>query len=512
MAVLSTSKYRLSLVFVLALFFCLQYFFASARFQSFKFADESEHLVPAYEMIFQDKKLYKDLSTNHQPGPIYLAATVLKLLPTSNMYMLVERTRQFMFALSFLGAAVLVLRFGLLGLLAAVLIEIGKFYLFGYHLLAESVAVYPIMLIGGLVAEKVLLIKTLSKKVDILLLGVTVSFVALSLLPTWPFLLLVIFFYRKDIWQYKSWFLVPFLITTTVLFSKSDFLGWISETIVNNYQYFIPYERQGDVNILSLLSFPLRAFGYWHEPVARYYALLLVLAGLSFKFLRMRSVLTLWLMFTLLNLRVANPGVSFYGGFHLLPQMAFLTIVGFFLAEKLKKLVLALGLTALIVSSIGWWLESGLFTKTNEHFISYGESESIAMALAAIKNPGDELLAGPQEGLINLAATIPSATRQTAYLDWAYRVPRLRQEFTDKINLAPPTFIYFPESTNQFFLALKPLLATKYTRINRTFGDKTDLYISTKNLSLISDGQWQMFRSLMYEPSRGQNENRENKK
>lgn len=516
---------------LLVLFFVLQFSFLTKRTQSFNFGDENEHLTPAFMMIKESKSLYQDLSTNHQPLPIFTAYFFYKIVPVANLFMLIERVRQSLFLLSFIGAALLTLRFGLRGLIASIFIELIKFYFFGYHLLAETLVVYPLMYITGVLFESVFSKTQMTKtsivnRIDDCVYALSIFWIAFNLLPTWPFLVLFsIFYFRSK--TLKKIFLPGFLwfliVPTVLLFTVVKPFFWFQETVVNNYRYFLPYETSLTArDIFYLLAYPFLSVLSIHQPIARYYALLLFLGIISNVVLMFKkgkignsikyNLLFFYPLLILLNTRVTSSDVGFYTAFHILPQVAFLTMVvvfTVFLAFKsfscktarwVFTVIMVISGVALLVNGTKWWRESVSFDKFNEHFIQYGEDESIGMAIAAIKKKGDTLLAGTQSSFINIFADIPLATRQTAYLAWAYRSPTLRNEFNSILEKSPPTFVYFPESNNPYYLALIPILKEKYTRIQRSFGGNTNLYFLSSEIGNRTPEQWKRFLDLLYKP------------
>lgn len=482
------------LTIILLLFFSLQYHFFSSRTQSFAFADENEHLVPGWMMSLYSKHLYVDLTTNHQPLPIIAAGLLHSVAKPPNLTMTIERTRQMMLFLSFVGALFLTVRFGPRGLLASIVIELSKFYLFGYHLLAEALVVYPIMYLAGLLAIRRF------HKLDDLLVGFSVFLLTFNLLPLWPFILAYLVFYVKVKGPAKINFgvlVLSFLLPTIFLFVFLNPLAWWQQTVINNLRYFLPYETGLKLQDLFLLPvLPLLGLLHAEEPLARQYLLLFALFVLGFR-RQLKLALGLYFLFILLNNRIASLGVSFYGAFHLLPQLAYLTMVA--VMAKVNRLIFVAFLILLFLNSGAWWRESGKFNKEEERFVNYSTEESIGMAVAAVASPSDVLLAGLQSGFVNLAAKVPLATSQTAYLPWAHRVPEISAQVS-RLSISPPSFIYFPSGENPFFRDLKPMLEESYFRISRTDGRKTDLYVLVRKAKTISVQQWQHFSFLLYQP------------
>lgn len=519
-------------ILLLLFFFALQFIFLSKRTQSFNFSDENEHLTPAFMMIKDNKSLYEDLSTNHQPLPIFTSYLFFKFIPIANPFMLIERVRQFVFFFSFIGALVLTLRFGIRGLLASTFIELIKFYFLGYHLLAEAIVIFPLMYITGVMFENVFLQVKLKRsiiinRIDDCIFGISIFYIAFNLLPIWPFLLVFSFFYLKIRLVKNIFFpgiLVFFTIPVILLFKEVNTLFWFKETIVNNYLYYMPYETKLSIDsIIPLLIFPFLSIKSLHQPVAIYYALLSLLGLINITLILTKNKLdnvlkhrmvSFYFLLILLNLRIESMDVGFYTAFHLLPQAAFLTmfaVCSIFLANKslpgfygrrIYASFVTIFAVAIMIIGTTWWREYAFFDKSNEHFIQYGEEESIGMAISTIKKKDDRLLAGPQNSFVNIFADISLATRQTAYLPWAHRSLELRNQFNLLLEKTPPAFIYFPESDNPYYKDLIPILKEKYTRIQRSFSNNTSLYILSSEIEHRDSVQWKKFSDLLYKPPR----------
>lgn len=483
-------------IFVLGLFFLLHSFFIYQKTQTFNFADENEHVVIGWEIAQNSKVLYQDLTTNHQPIPILTGAVFNKIFGPLNAFMLFERLRFSMIAISFIGALFVTLRFKLTGLLASIFIEIIKYYFLGYHLLAESLIVYPLIFLAGL-----LLRKTKIKYFDDFACGLCLFLIAFNLIPCWPFLALSCLYYIfKSSNKVETWLVLMsgFLIFTLMLFSQINVFSWFEQTISNNYLYLMPYEvKLGLLQYFSMIFLPLSSLFHLNQPVAIYYMFLTVFyATLFILNKKFRLQLTFYyILIILLNLRVTTLNTSFYGAFHLLPQAAFFTMVVMSFVSK-KFIFLLLIPFAILASSL--WKEAMTANKLNDHFIQYGDEESIGMAISAIKEKDDRLLAGPQSGFINYFSQTKLATKQNAYLDWAYRTPAIKSNFEEVRNINPPEYVYFPKSNNPFFLDLEPILQDKYVKIERTFGDSTSLYILKSKISRVPDQKWRLFESLKY--------------
>lgn len=105
--------------------------------QSFYFQDETDHVAMGWMMHTFDKTLYADLSTNHQPIPVYFGAFLMDVIPYVTLFELIERLRLGMFLFFLLIGVGLVARFREQGLFAFVLTFSVGYYFFAWHVLRK---------------------------------------------------------------------------------------------------------------------------------------------------------------------------------------------------------------------------------------------------------------------------------------------------------------------------------------------------------------------------------------
>ncbi len=512
----------LILVVLVVLFFALQLFFVLKKSQTLSFSDESEHLTQGAAVLNSQRRLYVDLSTNHQPLPILAAIPIISLSPPANLFMTIERTRQLMWLFSLIGAVALTLRFKWTGLLATILLETSKFYLLGFYILAESLVLYPLMYLMGILLELSLKkTKTTTSFISDLAWGLATFIVAFSLLPAWPFLVAatICYCYLTRSWRSLVITALSFFILTGLLFSLVSPLGWLQETILNNFHYFLPYETTMTVSSLTaLVLYPLLHVVTPGSLVSQLYIVLVVVSAVSLVLLyknttNKHSLLALvgvgYALLILINPRVTATNIAFFTAFHALPQLAVLCLLTVGLSwEALERVhrthyfrtvavFYFLALALFLFSATHWWRESLKTDKQNDHFIAYGQEASAALVLTTLKNSSDTLLAGPQS-FLNLASGIALASRQTAFLPWAHRSAALRQEFLEVLTLTPPSFIAFSDPGSPYYPDLLPHLTQNYVQFYRSFGGSTGLYIRRDRLTSITPEQKARLDYLLY--------------
>lgn len=517
-------KSNLIILIILPIFFILQFSNLRTHTQSFRFGDESEHLTPGWMMAKWGTKLYTELSTNHQPIPILTSLVFFKTVKYPNLFMLIERIRQFMLAISFIGALVLVIKFRLVGLISALLIGTVAFWLLGFHVLAESLTLYPTIFIMGITVKHIFWrnqqMSTIFQTTENILFGLCIFLIGFSLLPSWPFLIIssTVYFFLIDARSRKVTVLSA-AIPTVLLFLIIDLKEWFNDTVITNLKYFIPYEAEANnfKSYFAILTFPFLSLLKPTGPVAKYFLFLTLISINAATVILIKSeqrvftvlkFLLVYALVILLNLRVPKIDIGFYTAFHVLPQLGAFTILAILLTKlaideignkpKQKTVFLFVSgslILATLFSNTAWWRETK--DKMEEHFIQYGEIQSLGSALNKLKLENDRFLVGPLEGLLNIASELPVAGRQNAYLDWSYRSEESRRNLNSLMNDNPPTFVYFPEG-GPYFDLLEPILNLKYTRLERFDGGLTYAYILNSEINKRSKKQWQEFEDLFY--------------
>ena len=488
----------------LFIFFVIQFFGLRNHSQSFYFQDETEHVTLGWMISDYGKTLYKDLSTNHQPLPIFMGALFSKVINFQTLFQLIEQLRIGMWLFHFLTGLLIVYRFRYKGLLPVLFVNSLSYLFFGWYVLAESL-VLPALIIIFLYLFEVLMEKRRQHWLDILLISFSLFWVGFNLLPLWPFVTLsfLIFFFLLPRKQ-KMILVFSLVVFLMLLFTQVPFFGWVEETFYHLIKYYLPYNKElGSFGLVKVALLPLSGLFYLNHHVARFISLSFIISiFLSWKLLKKRKVklwqiLLLFVLFMTLNNRVTDPRKVFFEGFHLYPFIAGLSTVFSYLVVKLKGFLskkqfyfTMLVVVGLLINNSYWLLERK--NKVSEHNIQYGEQQAYVNALNTIKDEGDRLLTGADGyGYINIVANLPLADRQNFHLDWAYRVPKLQEEFQVLMKENPPEFIYFKPYSSDYYEHLG--LEENYIHLLRDDGASTDLYVYKDRAEKISEEQWQRF-------------------
>ncbi len=457
--------------------------------QSFYFQDETDHVAMGWMMNTFNKNLYTDLSTNHQPIPVYFGAALMKGISYNTLFDLIERIRISMFIFFLITGIGLVLRFRERGLFAFILTFSVGYYFFAWHVLAESIAVPTVIYLVLLVSEKLLYADSkkapdeFTDRIDSIVAGISLAWVGFCLLPLWPFCALVaIYLFYTSHKDARIFGLSAAVAVVTAVFWFTSPIDWYREAVTNNINYFIAYEEPLTVTEWGkIITFPFLSLA---QPFNRhsqmfYVPLVIIALVLTYKFYRKTNIKTrqylqfgfLYLLLLLLNPRVYTFPVAFFSGFHLFPYVAgffsiFASLVYYSLSPKqmLNRIILLTLIIPLFVLNTPWLWEDK--DKLNEYYVQYGTYESYAQLVKVVAGAESTFFSGPNgHGYLNIVSGVPIAGRQLFHLQWAYRSPQLRAEFHELYATDPPEFIYMTEDTSGYHTDLSPILKTQYTPV-----------------------------------------------
>lgn len=416
------------------------------------FVDEEDNIVLG-KYLLENKKLYGDLFSHHQPSGYILSAGVQKVTDPNSIFLLIKRHREAIIAWSFIWSLVLILRFGWPLLIFVSIYELTKIYLFGNLFLAESLVIYPL----------IYLVSTLfkSEKIDrweLIFIGSLISFCALTLSPIWPlllFLLITIWYQEK-----KSIYILKFLAfgAISIIVSATFFINF-KEYFYNafyiNLFYYIPLTHGESAlwGIIKGFSAPVLSFFISSNEAPTIYLIRIFSLGLIFglgyliKIKEYKAVALFIMTLGLLNLRYIDPGAQYYRGFHLLPWLASLILVITLIFEKVFNKNKVFGLI-LVISLLGFTIyycsnEFLMVRDINKDFyINYSRQFSVGEAVRIMKIDKDTLFVAPDEWLVYWQADLDPANKMINYYAWMDKVPALRNEVETNFKDSPPTFVY----------------------------------------------------------------------
>lgn len=449
---------KLFKIFLLALFaiflLAIGYFYEN-KVSFTHFVDEEENVVTAKYML-GGEKFYGSIFSQHQPVAYIASEGIQKFVTSDSIFVLIKRHREFMIAWSMLWAVFLVWRFGLWEIPAVLTIEISKIFLLGNLFLAESLSIYPIIYLTGIIftEEKI-------KKFEKFFIGIIFGLLIFLLSPIWPLLagigVVLIFQKRKEIKKFIAPVLLGFL---TVFLAVSFFVSWpgyFKDAIVFNSKYYIPLN--GDQ--LSIYTIPKSFFSFvlaitdnsFNTPilgiikgVSIFYIFGLIVL-ISKKYWKLALITFFLLGFS--NIRFITPGMDYYRGFHLIIWFSILissTVYIFYFISKKIGNYLPLFLVSIPIFIIAFvFSRKTLFVKRNvlnDYYINYSAYVDAGSVIAQLKRPGDTLFVVPDDSLIYWQSGIARFSPYVVYYQYMNNVPYVVQDLQKRFENNPPAFFY----------------------------------------------------------------------
>lgn len=522
-------KYRkiiLALILVFITLYIVQLWrIAHNYFQSFRFGDEDAHMAGGY-FILKGYSVYRDFAANHQPLVYYFSSLVQKIFSPNSLYLFIGRHREMIYLYSILWQGLYLWIFGLYMFLFMLIFELCRYVLLGNKLLGETLALYPLVFLFGIIIKKSLFDKQLSIK-EVMLFSLSTFVTAFSLLPLWPSLLILNGFFLYLIKKnYKKIFihLGLLLFFTCLLFIFVPIKEFIQQTIVDNIMYVIP-NMNPISSKLEYLKMVLIPFSSFHknpnllEIITVCFLILYFFLVVTIK----RTKQTIFALCVILSALILtnNRTVELkYGNFHILPWLAsyiFIPIVflNYYFQQKTKKtrkklstfiflFVIAIALWLNLFGSTDYYGNLNFHLKNNlatEHYINYSDSVKYGLGIKAIKKDGDRLLSIPNDTLVFWVANVNLAVRPLESFYWQYELPRYRKELNDLFANNPPEF-YINRNTSSlekttYGTMILKSLSVKYVRIKH-LEKPSDLYVLKTKLPEIKEKQWQEFEYFLF--------------
>jgi len=489
--------------------------------QSIYFQDETDHVAMGWMMVEFDKSLYTDLSTNHQPIPVLFGAVLSSVIEYQTLFDLIEQIRFSMFVFSLVTSVLLTIRFGWRGAVASTLTYSLAYLYFGWYVLAESLSVPAVLFMTLYLAEVYFRDTKPTSKVsltDSVIFGSAAFWAVFSLLPLIPFVIVstILVLMRVSNAQRLA-VVMTGLVCVAVLASVVSPKAWYEETVANNSRYVLIDQKPFTLTRLAaLVLYPFSGFAHLDNNLARgilFPPLLAIIAAIALRLQKHISNTQLIIgallavVIGLANMRVTSFPVAFYGGFHLYPYLAALFAYSAFwivrAAQHVRPSVFIVPLIAILLGSTLWSNMQWVFEEKNkmdEYYIQYGMQESHARLMRLIAAENDTFFSGPNgHGYINMMSGLPIAGRQLFHLEWAYRSPKLRQEFHELMEMNPPTFIYLTEDTSGYHTDLMETYLPQFYYPMRHNDSRSQLYILKTKADSLTEAQHSEMTDFQYQ-------------
>lgn len=478
--------------------------------QSFKFVDEDEHMVVGW-LVADGKKLYQDISTNHQPLNYLASALVHKVSHPQNLFMLVQRHRQAVFLWGLVWSGILVWRFGIPMLIPLFLYEITKYWLLGNQFLAESFAAYPTLYLFGSSWQFWI---DRSKIYEDWFLGICFVVASLFSIPlAIPLGILMCSRWLKMRNVYRIIEACMAMGSVTVgVFMIVPVKHFFLETILFNGKYGVPLLSEFDhwYDVVNLWLLPLQSLLSPSEPLGQLYALMgaiWLIGVIIFIYLRKWNAacwsIGYFILWGLTNARVFHLHQYYYSGFHLLPWYLVGLGLSTLMVIQLNRMMTTKRNQFVVIFLFGlvlgiWAIHTPtlpirqLPDPQTESYVQYTPQLQVAEVIATLENPGDRLATIPNETLSYWLSKLQPATRQVTYYEWQYRNPQLRDEMEKIFTIQPPRFITYLNEGASFTPWIQQQLTLSYVKLF----DYPLVYIRKDSLSQVTPEQRLHFLDL----------------
>lgn len=461
------------------------------------FVDE-EYNFAIGKYLLRNEVLYDDIITNHQPITHILSYAVQKFTNPNSTFLLVVRHREFIIVWSILWSLVLIQTFGLGALIFVIIYELTKSYLFGNLFLAESLVIYPILFLIGIVINE----KKKLNHLSLIFCGICIALSAFLLGPIWPvlgFLTILLLYTQKD--HFTKSLVLLFLGMLTIILPICFYAsvnGYFEYYLFYNLIYTVPnYQNEPWAQTL-LKSFctPVLSFLQTNTTPAltiiRTFSLLMII-NMIFLISKRKSklIFTIILLLGLANIRFVPPGNQHYRGFHLLPWYSILIFITSIISIKyLRQYYYRILCTILIITAVALSLEySGpvLFDKKDmqkDYLINYSTHTDRGEIIRILSNPKDTLFVSPDAWIVYWQSNTNHLPKLFGYYPWMSGIPKLHSATLYTFTKIPPTFIY---CDNCIGLDLEIFLSN-YIEIKKS-GERTRLYVLNKKVQTLTKFQ-----------------------
>ena len=479
--------------------------------QSERFGDEAGNMAAGH-LITKGLAPYKDMQLNHQPLVYIFSAFVDSVTRPSNLFIFIQRQREALFVYAAVWNILYFVIFGPVTLLFSALFELTKYENSGYKLMGETLAVYPLVFMFGILVKNIF-VKARTKKFELVLFSIS-SFVAIfSLAPLWPtiFALNALLFLRlKNNLKHITLLLFPQTILAFLLFLFIPFDAYMKETITYNFRYLIPVLDRVNTwqGYMKIVFLPFTSVFSLTQNKSQAVFIGIILYGiLTYHFFKKKKT-TIWIIMlcviTLSNTRVA----SLDRNFHAIPWLGVYFFIPLYLVIKTHhlrthRLLFYSSLFLLSLIPIAYIRFAVLLfrphNRLTEHHNNYVQSQRYGGAIKAVKDGDDRLISLPYDPLVYYVADVSLATRVLEYYSWVYTVPEHLYELKDTFTHNPPEFVVDAGLDDDHPVDRFVLSHLEKNYINALHQNTPSyLYILKKKIPEIKKNQWENFNNLLF--------------
>jgi len=362
------NKKQISYLFLIALllipFYFLLYKIYIPHTNSFGCFDECLNISAGYFMQY-GRILYSEIFFNHQPNLAYLSFIIQTITNPQNLYELLLRHMQFVLFWSFIFNIFIIRRFRVAGIGFVIIYELSKYYFFGYRFLAESLIVYPMVYLAGLV-----ILKFQNKKIyniEYLLGAIFTWFVIFSREPFVPSILvlfaLLVGIPKTKFQKASVVILVALSFGSLIILPFKEYFYSISSL---NYEAIVKNEAK-ESNFIGKGIFVSFFYPIFILIEGKLNELRILLTGFSIIFItssiillfkkKYKLIIVVLIILGLSNLRPVEVATVHYQAFRMIPWFGIFLLSTFMLIDSInlkRKYLSKLLMLGIIITFIGY--------------------------------------------------------------------------------------------------------------------------------------------------------------
>jgi hypothetical protein len=486
------------------------------RIGAFGCFDDCNTMLRGY-FLLQGKHLYSQIFCNYMPAMPYISAVIQHVTNPDSIYMLIYQHRMFMIYFSIIADVFLVLRFGFSGFGFALLYESTKGFIFGDRFLAESMIVYVVVYLWGIVWE------TLQKKrISPLEIWLSVNLTWFAVFSREPYVPLALFLFgvimwsvRKTIWAWWSTALLFLMSLATLLyFGIHDFIFNVFTANIPNIQdeTTLPAVQAGGVWSVILYPFQIFFEGPWnlfHQTEVGLVMLLFILGiALLIKTKRYMTSMIIIVVLMLANIRPIIPGSLYYATYH---HILWYALLVFTVVTLLVKVWKQLSLRWLTMLSVCLFLALCVYALVSRHSYihekvdrqtefatNYSHFYAVGETIKRLSTPSDSLFIDGRDDLIYWQSRRFSHYPYSWYTAHMQYFPIYVKARADMLKNDPPDFFYGRcDGKSNDVSSMPPEYAPSYTRLLQN-GTPSCLYIQNDKVRQITPDQWKSVEIFNY--------------
>lgn len=457
------------------------------RLGAFGCFDDCFNIAGGY-FITLGKRLYADFFFNHQPIPAYISWAIQTIYQPQSIYELILRHRMVLIYYFAAANVFLTLRFGLAGFAFAMLYETTKGYVFGERFLAESMIVYPLVYVFGLILQRK------QFRLEPVLAAIATWFVVFSREPYVP-IALFLFGVSLSRAQRRVMPIAVFAaLSAFTIFVHNPADYWWNVVVASARSVAgaeIQSSNVAGMGFFSIFFYPIQVFfgGTWNH--FRWIEVVLSALLLVLLVSRRQPWRVVIIALGLANIRQVTPGTVYYGAFHHTVWYALLIATVALLLRRFWIGWIAFG--AIVVYAV-FSPQSYLHERVDraaEFQIGYSHYSTQGEIIRRLSQATHTMFVQEWDELIYWQAKRPSAYRYVWWSSTLADVPTYRDAKAAMWQEIPPDFyVGLCNREDPANTSLPPSLVDQYLRLTQN-GKPSCIFVRTTVARAITLTQWQ---------------------